>query len=47
MEEGIKAVYLEEHGPNIVFNRNIDPKRVIEFIDYHFDLASKTGGPIA
>lgn len=47
MEPGIKAVFLEEHGPNIVFNRNVDPKRVIAFIDRHFDLSQKTGGLVA
>lgn len=44
--EGIKAVYLDEHGPNIVFNRNTNPKRVIKFIDTFFDLSQKTGGPV-
>ncbi len=43
---GIKAVYLENHGPNIVFNRNIDPERVIGFIEYYFDLSQKTGGRV-
>ncbi len=42
--KGIKAVFLDEHGPNIVFNRNIDPRRVINFIDTYFDLSQKTGG---
>ena len=42
--KGIKAVYLDQHGPNIVFNRNIDPQRVIRFIDKYFDLSQKTGG---
>lgn len=40
----LKAVYLKEHGPNIVFNRNIDPNEVIEFIKANFDLSQKTGG---
>ena len=44
VEDGIKAVYLDEHGPNVVFNRNIDPQKVISFIDRHFDLSQKTGG---
>lgn len=38
------AVYLENHGPNIVFNRNIDPVEVIQFIEDNFDLTQKTGG---
>jgi len=44
VEPGIKAVMLDEHGPNIVFNKNIDPNKVIQFIDKHFDLSQKTGG---
>lgn len=40
----LKAVYLDNHGPNIVFNRNIDPQEVIKFIETNFDLADKTGG---
>lgn len=41
---GIKCVYLDNHGPNIVFNRNIDPQLVIEFIDKNFDLSQSTDG---
>lgn len=44
---GIKAVYLEDHGPNVVFNRNIDPSNVIRFIDHFFDLSQKTGGAVS
>lgn len=40
----LKAVYLDNHGPNIVFNRNINPMEVIAFIEENFDLDSKTGG---
>ncbi len=40
----IKAVMLDKHGPNIVFNKNINPKEVIDFIDANFDLSKKTGG---
>lgn len=43
-EPGIKCVYLDNHGPNIVFNRNIDPQKVIEFIDKNFDLSKSTDG---
>lgn len=43
----LKAVYLEHHGPNIVFNRNIDPQEVISFIDANFDLSQKTGGYVS
>lgn len=38
----VKAVMLEKHGPNIVFNKNIDPKRVIDFIEKHWDLERST-----
>lgn len=41
------AVYLDQHGPNIVFHRSIDPAEVIKFIDDNFDLAGKTGGYVA
>ena len=43
----IKAVYLDQHGPNILFNRNIDPREVVEFISANFDLGDKTGGPVS
>lgn len=39
---GIKVVYLDNHGPNIVFNKNIDPQKVINFIDDNFDLSQST-----
>jgi DNA / pantothenate metabolism flavoprotein len=41
---GIKAVMLNNHGPNIVFNKNIDPQLVIDFIERNWDLNTKTGG---
>jgi len=40
----LHAVYLDQHGPNLVFNRNIDPDEVIKFIEQNFDLSLKTGG---
>lgn len=40
----LSAVYLDEHGPNIVFHHSIDPKEVIDFIEANFDLDAKTGG---
>jgi len=43
-ETGIKCVYLDNHGPNIVFNRNVDPERVIKFIEENFDLTKSTDG---
>lgn len=42
----LKAVYLNQHGPNIVFNRDIDPQDVIQFIEANFDLNKKTTGEI-
>lgn len=42
----LKVVYLDEHGPNIVFNRSIDPNKVIRFIDQNFALDKKTGGQV-
>ncbi len=41
------AVYLDQHGPNIVFNKTIDPQEVINFIEDNFDLSQKTGGPVS
>ena len=38
------AVYLDEHGPNIVFSKSIDPAEVILFIEANFVLEGKTGG---
>lgn len=38
------AVMLDEHGPNIVFNRNVPAKVVIDFIEENFDLLQKTDG---
>lgn len=40
----ISVVYLDKHGPNIVFNRNVPANTVINFIDQNFDLSKKTGG---
>jgi hypothetical protein len=40
----IWAVMLDNHGPNIVFNRHVPAEVVTNFIDRNFDLGSKTGG---
>lgn len=40
----LSAVYLDQHGPNIVFNKSIDPQEVINFINDNFVLSEKTGG---
>lgn len=47
VDEDIKAVFLDNHGPNIVFKRTADPSRVIDFIERNFDLTAKTGGLVA
>lgn len=45
MDDGeIEAVYLDQHGPNIVFHHSVDPNKVIAFIEKNFDLSQKTGG---
>ena len=44
--EPFKAVMLDQHGPNICFSKDTDPDRVIEFIEAHWDLEGKTGGPV-
>lgn len=44
-DHGIKAVYLDKHGPNIVFNSRLtNSEQVIKFIEDNFDLEKKTGG---
>lgn len=40
----IKAVYLDHHGPNIVFQHTVDPELIITFIEDNFNLEEKTGG---
>jgi len=40
--DGIKCVYLDNHGPNIVFNRKTDWRKVCDFIDKNFDLSKST-----
>ena len=40
----LKAVMLDNHGPNIVFPKDINPQGVIDFIEANFDLDKKTGG---
>lgn len=45
--DDVLAVYLKEHGPNIVFKHTVDPKLIIQIIEDNFDLNDKTGGPIS
>ncbi len=40
----IKAVMLDQHGPNIVFSKDVPAKAIINFINTCFDLSEKTGG---
>ena len=40
----LKAVMLDNHGPNILFNQNINPKIIIDFLERNFHLDKKTGG---
>lgn len=40
----IQAVYLDNHGPNILFNSRVDPASVIAFIEDNFDLSKTTRG---
>lgn len=42
--DGIEAVMLDNHGPNIVFSHELDASKVVDFIDANFDLTKKTGG---
>jgi hypothetical protein len=41
-EQYLYAVMLDKHGPNIVFNKEVDPQSVINFIDKNFDLHGRT-----
>lgn len=47
VEDGIRAVMLDQHGPNIVYGKEVPAERVIDFIERHFDLSQKTGGLVA
>lgn len=41
---GVYAVHLRNHGPNIAFHKDVDPKVVINFIELYWDLNLKEGG---
>ncbi len=45
-ENFFSAVYLQDHGPNIVFNRSMAASDLMQFILENFDLTDKTGGPV-
>ncbi len=38
-----KVVYLEGHGPNIVFSKDQNPQAIMDYIDSTFDLSVSTG----
>lgn len=40
----IKAVMLDNHGPNIVFHNSVPSNLIIDFIERNWDLTDKTGG---
>ncbi|MBK3780362.1 hypothetical protein G3A43_08830 [Paraburkholderia aspalathi] len=40
----LSVVFLDDHGPNIVFARSTPAAKVRAFIDANFDLRAKTGG---
>lgn len=44
--QSLKVVYLDNHGPNIVFTKETDPQAVIDFIENNFSLDQKTGGMV-
>lgn len=46
IEDGIWAVMLDNHGPNIVYRSDVAAERVIDVIERNFDLGSKTGGSV-
>lgn len=43
----LRAVMLDNHGPNIVFSKDVPADEVIRFIQKNFDLTRKTGGLVA
>jgi len=38
---GVKAVFLEKHGVNILFKSSEDPQKIIDFINEHIELGIK------
>lgn len=42
--DALSVVFLDDHGPNIVFGRTTPAEKVRRFIDANFDLRGKTGG---
>ncbi|MGD9725354.1 MAG: hypothetical protein AB7V39_02945, partial [Nitrospiraceae bacterium] len=44
--DGVWAVHLEGHGPNIAFHKDVPASVVIALIDQFWNLSEKTGGPV-
>jgi hypothetical protein len=42
----VKAVMLDQHGPNVVFHHSVDPNLVIDFIERNFELSGRTDGEV-
>lgn len=42
--EGIYAVHLSNHGPNIAFHKDVPAQDLISFIEQYWDLSDKEGG---
>lgn len=42
--DALSVVFLDNHGPNIVFNRKTPASKIVAFIERNFDLSDKTGG---
>ena len=41
--DGIKAIFLEKHGVNILFKSSEDPEKIKEFIKNNIELGTKIG----
>jgi hypothetical protein len=46
IQPGIFCSYLEGHGPNIAFHKDVDSDKVVKFINDHFIVSDKTGGAL-
>ena len=44
IEPGIYAVHLDNHGPNIAFHKDVPYEKIIDFINFYWDLNSSTSG---
>lgn len=46
MGNGIWAVHLENHGPNIAFHKDTDASVITDFINEYWNVSDKEGGLI-